>query len=326
MELLNTHSIYYKDVNLIAQPNNLIKSRKQIPVELNRVFVAPMSAIVGETFAETALELGLQVILPRFNTVEEQGRVYYKILNSEFSSRLWCAIGLGEEDRFRSLFQRGCRNFVIDIANGYLGAAVEYADYLKQFLQYYSKSRLMTANIHSANGVELYRGLPSKGLGPQIYLRSGIANGSGCNTKLMTAVNRGQITEIHECVEAIRSDPLSLVEDGGIEFPCDAVKAFGAGAPYIMLGGYFRHAAEAQNIINREYKFWGSASKYQQQKNGTVLRHSEGKVSDVDKKSIKPLKELVEDLWGGISSGVSYAGYGTLTDFIGQGIFELKCR
>jgi len=36
------------------------------------------------------------------------------------------------------------------------------------------------------------------------------------------------------------------------------------------------------------------------------------------------LDQLVEDLWGGLSSAVSYSGYSTLTDFIGNGIFEVK--
>jgi hypothetical protein len=32
----------------------------------------------------------------------------------------------------------------------------------------------------------------------------------------------------------------------------------------------------------------------------------------------------VDELWGGISSAVSYGGYDTLTNFIGNGVFEIK--
>jgi hypothetical protein len=56
---------------------------------------------------------------------------------------------------------------------------------------------------------------------------------------------------------------------------------------------------------------------------GKTYRHSEGKeVAILDE--LSPLEKLVEELWGGISSAVSYSGYKTLKDFIGNGVFELK--
>jgi hypothetical protein len=39
---------------------------------------------------------------------------------------------------------------------------------------------------------------------------------------------------------------------------------------------------------------------------------------------LRPLEELVDELWGGISSAVSYSGYNTLKRFIGNGVFEIK--
>ena len=39
---------------------------------------------------------------------------------------------------------------------------------------------------------------------------------------------------------------------------------------------------------------------------------------------LRPLEALVDELWGGISSAVSYSGCKTLGEFIGNGVFELK--
>jgi GMP reductase len=140
----------------------------------------------------------------------------------------------------------------------------------------------------------------------------------------MTGVNRGQITEIMECREGRYADDQVICADGGIRSPGDAAKAFGAGADYVMLGGYWKNAKEAQNIIDGEFKFWGGASKYQQVKQkGEVKRHSEGKVLSVEEQPVS-LEELINDLWGGISSAVSYSGFATLSNFIGNGVFELK--
>jgi hypothetical protein len=50
-------------------------------------------------------------------------------------------------------------------------------------------------------------------------------------------------------------------------------------------------------------------------------RHSEGKeVPVLDE--LAPSKHLVDELWGGISSAVSYGGYDTLTNFIGNGVLK----
>ena len=48
-----TKSIYYNDVNLIAQPAE-ISSRKDVPIELYRIIVSPMAAVVGQTSAKEA--------------------------------------------------------------------------------------------------------------------------------------------------------------------------------------------------------------------------------------------------------------------------------
>ena len=69
----NKKSIYYNDVNLLARPTFVDESntlgalsRKNIPVELNRVYVSPMQAIIGKEFAIKANELGLGLCLHRF--------------------------------------------------------------------------------------------------------------------------------------------------------------------------------------------------------------------------------------------------------------------
>ena len=43
-----------------------------------------------------------------------------------------------------------------------------------------------------------------------------------------------------------------------------------------------------------------------------------------NRSTVKSLNELVDDLWGGLASAVSYSGYKTLTGFISNGIFEIK--
>jgi hypothetical protein len=328
--MLNSKSIYYDNVNLIAQPTE-VKSRKEIPQELERIMVSPMQSIIGLIFANRALELGLSVCLHRFgSTIEDRIKLIHDVFvnmknpNSTVE-RVWVSVGLKDLENIEAIIHQGVENIIIDVANGYMSDVTEFAS------QIFHKSgkqikKMMLGNIHSDSILPDYQTL-SNYFGIPVYFRCGIASGSVCNTKGMTGYNRGQITEIQECGNWIEnnSSNLVLVADGGIKDPACAAKAFGAGAEYVMMGGYFAHAKEAQHVIDELYKFWGGASEFQQiLSKGVAERHSEGKEKDIHPDHLENLDKLVSDLWGGISSAVSYSGFSTLTKFIGNGVFEIK--
>lgn len=317
MHFLESKSIYYKDVNLIAQPQYGLSSRENVLKQLWQIIVSPMSAVVGEKFVLTALELGLTVCLHRFGSIEEQIKLLKKIYDKfgadevqEGFKSVYVSVGLGDTDRVNQLKKLGHKQILLDVANGYLSTVVNYSEELSKDFS------LMVGNVHSSRGINLYR---------RGKIRVGIASGSACGTSEASGYNRGQITEILECYRDRYSTHQMIVADGGIANAGCAAKAFGAGADYVMMGGYFSLAEEAQNIIDGEYKFWGGASHLQQLKQkGKVTRHSEGKEINLDKDNIRPLKFLVDELWGGISSAISYSGYANLTQFIGNGVFEIK--
>jgi GMP reductase len=330
MILLNSKSIYYNDINLIAQPTE-VQSRKEIPQELERIMVSPMQSIIGPIFANKALELGLSVCLHRFDSTIKQRLL---LINDVFTNmkspnteikRLWVSVGMKDLENIESIINQGVENIIIDVANGYMSEVLEFASQI--FHQSNKKiKKMMIGNIHSSSILADYQVLSDYFKIP-IYFRCGIASGSVCNTKGMTGYNRGQITEIQECADWIEENNsnLILVADGGIKDPACAAKAFAAGANYVMMGGYFAHAKEAQHVIDELYKFWGGASEFQQiLSKGKADRHSEGKEKDIHPDHLESLEKLVFDLWGGISSAVSYSGYRTLTKFIGNGTFEIK--
>jgi len=321
-KILETKSIYYDDVNLIAQPTAL-KSRKQITDIRERIIVSPMASIVGETFALEALKNGIQVPLHRFCDIETQWKLFVKLITvyPEYRKRIWGCIGLNDSERFSTLYGVGCQNFIVDIANGYLGGLIDFV------LQLPSGINLMIGNVHSKDILKIYDEKLGLERTCKLTVRVGVGQGSPCCTKDMTGYTRGQITELLECSEYCRNTPsrIWLAADGGIRDSGCATKAFSAGADYIVLGGYFSHAEEAVSVLTGDLKYWGGASNYQQElQNGVAKRHSEGKVLELDKNKIKPLKVLVEDLEGGIQSGISYSGFNSLTNFIGNGTFELK--
>jgi len=328
MNLLSSQSLYYQNVNLVAQPTSLA-SRSEVPEEKWRIMASPMQSIIGPTFAKRALELGLTVCLHRFDTtIDKRIALLREVQEVEYSQpvqdRLWISVEMKNPENAVRLITEGTssKNVIIDVANGYMRGILNYAREL--FGRTHGRiSRLMLGNIHSVSILPEYLQL-SQELGIPIFYRCGIASGSACNTRGMTGYNRGQITEISECAGFSSAHPnLVLVADGGIADPACASKAFGAGAELIMMGGYFAHAKESQHVIDEIFKFWGGASEFQQLlTHGEAKRHSEGKELAVGKDQVTSLEKLVDNLWGGIASAVSYSGHSTLQQFIGHGVFE----
>ena len=326
-QILKSKSIYYNDVNLIAQPCK-VKSRKDIPVQLDRIIVSPMEAIVGETFALKANEMGLSLCLHRFCSIQEQVELYNSLPNKK---NVFVSIGLNDWERVEALAEAGADNWLIDMANGYM--ATEIRSCVEKLADRVSINKLMMGNVHSERGFQMLANIAidkpfSK------YVRVGIAGGSPCATNDSTGYNRGPITEIMEIDNSNPWDPISdklypnrkpfIIADGGIKNSGYAAKAFGAGADYVMMGGYFSKAFEAETHVRGDGTYWGGASHKQQiLSTGKAYRHSEGKeVKILDE--LRPLEDLVNELWGGISSAVSYSGYDTLSAFIGNGVFEIK--
>ena len=323
-EILKSKSIYYNDVNLVAQPCK-VKSRKDIPVELYRIIVSPMEAIVGKTFALKANELGLTVCLHRFCPIEEQVELYNLLSNKK---NVFVSIGLNDWDRVDALAEAGATSWLIDMANGYM--ATEIRDCVEKLTERARVHDLMMGNVHSERGFQMLSAIKTNNSFMR-YIRVGIAGGSPCATNDSTGYNRGPITEIMEIEQSNPWDPYLdhrhkpyIIADGGIKNSGYAAKAFGAGADCVMMGGYFARALEAETHVRGDGNYWGGASHKQQiLSTGKVYRHSEGKEVPLDDE-LRPLEELVDELWGGISSAVSYSGYDTLKRFIGNGVFEIK--
>lgn len=315
-KILQTKSIYYNDVNLIANPS-VISSRSLVPKELNRIMVSPMDAVVGKTFAREAVDLGLSVCLHRFCDVTDQLDIYYDLNNVD---NVFVSVGANDWSRVDRLARSGIKNFLIDIANGYIPNLKEVVSELRKRAVV---KKLMLGNVMTGLG---FLNLVDPDF--DVYVRVGIAGGSACATSDATGYNRGQITELIEVKQAkssigIAGENQFIVADGGIKNGNYAAKAFGAGADFILMGGYFAKATEAETHVIGDGTYWGGASHKQQERYGGIKKHSEGKVYKIEEEP-RSLKVLVDELWGGISSAISYSGYGTLTDFIGKGVFEIK--
>jgi IMP dehydrogenase/GMP reductase len=320
MLITKSKSFYYNDVNLLASKPTIVHSRSEVSIDRSKIIISPMASIVGGKFAQVATDNDLTVCLHRFCTPEKQVEIYNSLNNK---SNVFLSVGLNDIDRIKFLQKEKVTNWLLDIANG---TVPQIKNFLLQLKDLTEIDRIMVGNVHHEKTFDWLRELVKETIKPrECLIRVGIAGGSACATSDMTGINRGQITEIDSCAH-LTNNRTKLIADGGISKPSFAAKAFAAGATHIMLGGYFASADIAETNLIGDGTYWGGASHKQQELfnvNG-VKKPSEGKVYKIQE--IKPFQELLDNLIGGLQSAISYCGFSSLEDFIGNGVFEEKAN
>jgi IMP dehydrogenase len=165
-------------------------------------------------------------------------------------------------------------------------------------------------------------------------LKVGIGPGSICTTRVVTGAGVPQITAIMEAYRAIKGSGVSLIADGGIKYSGDISKALAAGASVVMIGGLFAGTEESpgETILyqGRTFKSYrgmgslgamesGSADRYAQETAARGKSVPEGVEGRVPYKGM--LGGLVDQLVGGLRSGMGYCGAANLTELREHGRF-----
>lgn len=220
-------------------------------------------------------------------------------------------------------------NICIDVANGY----TEYfQDRVKIIREKYPKSIIMAGNVVTP---EMVAELLISG-GADI-VKVGIGSGSVCTTRKMTGVGYPQLSAIIECADAAHGLNGHICADGGCTEPGDVVKAFGAGADFVMLGGMLAghdecegewetktevirdEATASARVTGKQIKtalrFYGMSSKEAQNKyDGGVADYkaAEGKCVTVPYRG--PVVETLQDIEGGLRSACAYVGASSLKE------------
>jgi IMP dehydrogenase len=233
--------------------------------------------------------------------------------------RVGAAIGVRGDylERAERLVAAETDVLVLDIAHGHADAALGAVRELKSA---WPAMEVVVGNVATADAVV---DLVEAGADA---VKVGIGPGFACTTRLVAGVGVPQLTAVLDCAAAARERGVPLIADGGIRRPGDVAKAIGAGASTIMVGSLFAGREESPGDVVRRrgqvFKVYrGMASR-----SAAAARLAlEGKGDDLDQYVAEgeemefplrgPVQEVVDDLAGGLRSGMSYVNAGDIPEF-----------
>lgn len=218
-------------------------------------------------------------------------------------------------ERLDELVRAGVDLVCIDVANGFNTNVFEIIQLIRPK---YPHLPLMVGNVCNWQGYEALSRYDVD------CIRVGVGNGSICTTRLETGIGKGQFSAVLECFryKIINKVPANIICDGGsLGKTGNKVKALASGSSAVMLGRTLASTEESPGqIIYRN----GKRFKYIRGMASTMANISKQEKTEQASKKLKTnftsegvdgeqelsgsVIDLIEQINGGIKSGMSYLG------------------
>ncbi|MCL2572769.1 MAG: IMP dehydrogenase [Defluviitaleaceae bacterium] len=155
-------------------------------------------------------------------------------------------------------------------------------------------------------------------------IKVGIGPSSVSTKRVVAGIGIPQITAIMDCAAAAKATATPIIADGGIRYSGDITKAIAAGATACMMGNIFAGCEESPGATElfqgRKYKVYRGMeadTASDEKLDGGYPSHSSIRVSKgVEGRTTYKgeLGEVLHQLLGGLSVGMSYAGCRTIKE------------
>ncbi len=305
--------------------------------------------ILHEHRVEKLLVVDDKYTLKGLITVKDiQKKLRYPSAAKDTQGRLRAGAAVGATGDFLERAQEMSRFKVdvlaIDSAHGHSSRVLEAIRAIKSKLP---EITLLAGNVGTFDGAAA---LVQAGADA---VKVGIGPGSICTTRIVTGAGVPQITAIAEAARACREANVPVIADGGIKFSGDVTKAIAAGASVVMIGSLFAGTEESpgETILyqgrtfktyilyqGRTFKTYrgmgslsamaaGSSERYAQTlgDSSTDIMEGEEKGQNRLAKLVPEgiegrvpyrgqLANMVQQLVGGLRSGMGYVGCPTIAD------------
>jgi IMP dehydrogenase len=158
-------------------------------------------------------------------------------------------------------------------------------------------------------------------------VKVGVGPGSICTTRVVAGVGVPQLTAVQDACDVARPNGVPVIADGGIRFSGDLTKALAAGAECVMVGSLLAGTDESPGDLvlyeGRRYKSYRGMGSLSAMQKGSADRYGQDHVESTKLvpegiEGMVPyrgkLSDVVDQLVGGLKSGMGYLGARTLED------------
>lgn len=319
------------DINLSVQLTPRVKLASPL-------VSAPMDTVTESRLAIALAEQGGIGVIHRNLTIADQAKEVRAV--KEKGLQVGAAVGssTGFEARVEALVEAGVDVIIVDSAHGH---SLKVVSTLSQIKDKYDVD-VVAGNVATAEGAQALIDAGADAL------RVGMGPGAICTTRIVSGMGVPQLTALLETSRVARRHNVPVIADGGITHSGDAVKALAAGASCVMFGRMFAACEEAPGKIHmfhasevpqrfrsivedetkeycfKEYRGMGSVAAMKQGvkissedefhgkdfKNDTLIAEGvEGMVP-----CSGTVKDLVDQMIGGVTSGMYYVGAKTIPE------------
>lgn len=207
---------------------------------------------------------------------------------------------------------------VLDVAHGHNERALAAISALRA--RFNDTVEIIAGNIATPSGA---RDMVSAGADA---VKVGIGPGTTCTTRIVAGVGVPQLTAVLRVAEALAGTNTPIIADGGIRYPGDLTKAMAAGAGSVMLGGLLAGTDESPGVTvmrnGRKYKIARGMASLGAAAGRRAIEGGGGSDEDLSHYVAEGIEaavpyrgkaeEVVEQLMGGLRSGMSYCNARTI--------------
>ncbi len=304
----------YDDVLLVPKYSDITsRSEVDITTDLDKVITldipvigAPMDTVVGTEMAAALSDMGTFGVLHRYCTINEQVDMVSEVVGRSLGEHpIAAAIGATGDflERATELVGAGAEILCVDVAHGHHQLVKRAIGQLRG--AFGSDIHIMAGNVATAQAFE---DLSNWGADS---IRVGVGGGAACSTRTRTGHGLPVLDSIMRCAESAGS--AMLIADGGVRGSGDIVKAIAAGADLVMVGSLLAGTDESPGSVITDERTGHKRKVYRGMASGDAQNSWRNKVSVVEGVSTTvPYKgsvvDVMENIVGGIRSGLSYSG------------------
>jgi len=326
-KIIKDVGLTFDDVLLLPNYSQIKRDEIDISVNLTSkiklgmpLISAPMDTVTTSEMAIALGKLGGLGVIHRNLTVDAQKKEI--ALAKKQTALVAGAVGVGRdfEDRSVALVSAGCDVLVVDSAHGHSKWVIEATRFIADK---YPDTALVSGSVATAAGAKALIEAGAQAL------RVGMGPGSICSTRIVAGMGVPQITAVLETVAIAKKYGIAVISDGGLRLSGDIVKAIAAGAALVMTGSLLAGSLEAPGkvvvVSGKKYKSYRGMGSIAAMKEGSSARYGQEYRKGQEKKLLAegveglvpfkgPVEDVVNQLMGGLKSGMYYAGVKTVEE------------